>query len=87
MTEYNIDYLSYEKNGYFIGSGAIESGNKIVLQERLKQSGMRWNVITAQYLLTLRAKKESNLWFNDVILPVLEHYDINISTLLAGRNF
>jgi len=83
----NIDYALYEKNGYFIGSGAIESGNKIVLQERLKQSGMRWNVTTAQYLLTLRAKKESNLWFNDVILPILRHYDINISTLWGGRDF
>jgi hypothetical protein len=67
----NIDYAAYEQNGYFIGSGAIESGNKIVLQQRLKQAGMRWNVETAQNLLTLKAKAESGLWHSDVELFVL----------------
>jgi len=63
----NIDYKNYIARGYFIGSGAIESGNKIVLQQRLKQAGMRWNVETAQPLLTLRAKYESGLWDDDVV--------------------
>jgi len=62
----HIDYLKYEQKGYFIGSGAIESGNKIVMQQRLKQSGMRWNVETAQNLLTLKSKAESSLWLSDV---------------------
>jgi len=62
----NIDYAAYLREGYFIGSGAIESGNKSVLQQRLKQAGMRWNVLTAQTLLTLRAKYKSNLWLADV---------------------
>ena len=83
----NIDYAEYLKNGFFIGSGAIESGNKIVLQERLKQAGMRWNTKTAQYLLTLRAKKESNLWFQDVVIPILHYYNIDVSSSLSGRNF
>jgi hypothetical protein len=67
----NIDYAAYEQKGYFIGSGAVESGNKIVLQQRLKQAGMRWNVDTAQNLLTLKAKAESGLWHSDVELFVL----------------
>jgi hypothetical protein len=67
----NIDYATYEQKGYFIGSGAIESGNKIVLQQRLKQAGMRWNVETAQNLLTLKAKAESGLWHTDVELFIL----------------
>jgi hypothetical protein len=62
----NIDYKSYIAQGYFIGSGAIESANKTILQQRLKQAGMRWNVQTAQSLLTLRAKYESGLWQSDV---------------------
>ena len=62
----NIDYKYYEKKGYFIGSGAIESGNKIILQQRLKQAGMRWNVKSAQALLTLRTKAESGIWKLDV---------------------
>ena len=63
----NIDYAKYQKDGYFIGSGAIESGNRLVLQQRLKQPGMRWNEDTAQPLLTLRAKCESGLWEKDVV--------------------
>ena len=67
----NIDYAAYEKKGYFIGSGAIESGNKIILQDRLKRAGMRWNVKTAQAMLTLKTKAESDIWFRDVEKPFL----------------
>jgi hypothetical protein len=71
--EKNINYPEYIEKGYFIGSGAIESGNKIVLQDRLKRAGMRWNVGTAQAMLTLKAKAESNLWFTDVEVPFMQH--------------
>ena len=67
-----IDYKNYIKNGYFIGSGAIESGNKLILQRRLKQSGMRWNTETAQFLLTLISKEESGLWNLEVLGNVLD---------------
>jgi hypothetical protein len=70
----NIDYPTYIDKGYFIGSGAIESGNKIVLQQRLKQAGMRWNVSGAQPLLTLKTKWESNLWQEDVVVPFTNEY-------------
>ena len=70
----NIDYASYIKKGYFIGSGAIESGNKTVLQKRMKQAGMRWNVNSAQSLLTLRTKYESGLWHKEVEIPISKHY-------------
>lgn len=63
----NIDYPTYREKGYFVGSGAIESGNKIVLQSRLKLPGMRWNVPTAQCMLALKAKIESGLWDSTVI--------------------
>ena len=69
----NIDYAAYESKGYFIGSCAIESGNKIVLQDRLKRAGMRWNTHTAQAMLTLKAKAESGLWFTDVEKPFLSY--------------
>jgi len=67
----SIDYKAYEKKGYFIGSGAIESGNKIILQDRLKRAGMRWNVPTAQAMLSLKTKAESDLWYADVEQPFL----------------
>ena len=63
----HINYPEYKENGYFCGSGAVESGNKIVLQKRLKQAGMRWEIESAQYLLTLKSKYESGLWESDVV--------------------
>lgn len=57
-----IKYRKYKEAGYFVGSGAIESGNKLIVQQRLKQAGMRWSVKGAQFVLSLRAKDESNLW-------------------------
>jgi hypothetical protein len=69
----NINYAAYQEKGYFIGSGAIESGNKIILQDRLKRAGMRWNTVTAQAMLTLKAKAESDLWYADVEKPFLSH--------------
>lgn len=65
-----IDYQSYKERGYFVGSGAIESGNKVVLQRRCKQAGMRWSVSGAQYMLTLKSKWESNLWKEEVVFPI-----------------
>lgn len=62
----HINYPHYKEKGWFVGSGAIESGNKIVLQKRMKQAGMRWNPETAQYLVTLCSKKESGRWGSDV---------------------
>ena len=68
----NIDYPAYREKGYFVGSGAIESGNKTVLQSRLKLPGMRWNVPTAQCMVSLKAKLESQRWEKDVIPLVME---------------
>ena len=67
----NIDYAVYQEKGYFIGSGPVESGNKTVLQDRLKRAGMRWNTITAQAMLTLKSKAESKVWYRDVEKPFL----------------
>lgn len=57
-----IDYRRYKLKGYTIGSGAIESGNKLVIQQRMKQSGMRWGVSEGQNMAALRAKYASNQW-------------------------
>jgi hypothetical protein len=65
----NIDYKRYREEGLYVGSGAIESSNKTVLQRRMKQAGMRWDVPTAQNMVTLRAKAVSGKWIEEV-----EHY-------------
>lgn len=57
-----MNYADYESKGYCVGSGAIESGNKLVIQQRMKQSGMRWSIPGGQYVASLRAKYASNQW-------------------------
>jgi hypothetical protein len=71
-----IDYKSYLKSGYCIGSGAIEGSNKNIVQSRLKLSGMHWNRGSAQAVAILRCKKESNLWYSDVVIPVRKNYKL-----------
>ena len=61
-----INYKEYKAKGYYIGSGAIESANKMVIQQRMKQSGMRWSINGGQYIAALRTKHESRLW-DDVV--------------------
>ncbi len=73
--EHNIDYPQYKKLGYFVGDGAIESGNKTVMQARMKQAGMRWSPVTAQYILSLRAKIQSGLWDSYVVPFILRHFE------------
>lgn len=47
-------YDEYLRLGYGIGSGAVESAHKQVVQARLRQAGMRWSENGAQRLLALR---------------------------------
>jgi hypothetical protein len=61
----NADRMRYDrfrKEGYWIGSGVIESGCKHVVGERLKQAGMRWNREHAEKVLALRVLRASGLW-------------------------
>ena len=55
-------YDRFRKEGYWIGSGVIESGCKHVIGERLKQAGMRWNREHAEKVLALRVLRASGLW-------------------------
>lgn len=57
-----VDYASYQKRGLLIGSGAIESAHRTVVQKRLKRSGQRWSLSGAQHVLNLRACLMSDRW-------------------------
>ena len=58
-----MDYARYIKIGAgIIGSGAIESAHRTVVQKRLKQSGQRWGIKGAQNVLNLRVVYMSNQW-------------------------
>jgi len=49
-----MQYGTFRKQGYFIGSGVIEAGCKTVIGSRCKQSGMFWSVPGARNILALR---------------------------------
>ncbi len=50
-----IHYDQYRALGLTVGSGAIESGVKNVVNQRMKGCGMRWAIDRADYMLHLRA--------------------------------
>jgi hypothetical protein len=55
-------YQTFRQAGYFIGSGVVEAGCKVVVGQRLKQSGMLWSLKGAGHLLTVRCALMSG-WF------------------------
>jgi hypothetical protein len=57
-------YQTFRTAGYFIGSGVVEAGCKVVVGQRLKQSGMLWSLKGAEHLLAVRCALLSG-WFDD----------------------
>lgn len=62
QTKKRMNYKQYLERGLQIGSGAIESANRNVVQARMKQSGQRWSRKRAQYILDLRTCHMSGKW-------------------------
>lgn len=65
----NIDRMQYgtfRKQGFFIGSGVVEAGCKTVIGARCKQSGMHWGVPGVQNIMALRciqaSRRLSEFW-------------------------
>ncbi len=65
-----INYQSYLNSGLMIGSGVVESSNRRVVTQRLKQAGMHWSKYGAEGVMALRAAylsnstRWSNFWSN-----------------------
>jgi hypothetical protein len=55
-------YADFRKRRLFVGSGAVEAGCRAVVGQRLKLSGMRWNIPGATGILTLRCHHASGRW-------------------------
>jgi hypothetical protein len=49
-----IRYARFRAQGYPIGSGSVESANKLVVQSRMKQAGMRWDPSHVNPMLAMR---------------------------------
>ncbi len=57
-----IDYALFQAAGYPIGSGVVESANKLVVEARLKGSGMHWARANVNGMVALRALVCSQRW-------------------------
>lgn len=57
-----IRYAAFRALGYPIGSGAVESANKLVVEARLKGAGMHWAPEQVNPLLALRSMACSDRW-------------------------
>jgi hypothetical protein len=57
-----LRYWEYKAVGLPLGSGVTEAACKTVFTQRLKQSGMRWEVAGGQVVVTLRVVLLSGVW-------------------------
>lgn len=61
-----MQYGTFRKSGYFIGSGVVEAGCKTVIGARCKQSGMFWSQLGAENVLALRciqsSRRQNEFW-------------------------
>lgn len=58
----HMDFAARRAAGQPIGSGITEAGCKVIFNQRLKQSGMRWHRETGQHIVDLRTANRSGLW-------------------------
>lgn len=56
-------YSAFLKRGLQIGSGAVESAHRNVLQQRMKLSGQRWTKKGFQQISNLRVVYKSDNWY------------------------
>jgi hypothetical protein len=57
-----LRYAVFRAAGYPIGSGAVESANKLLVEARLKGTGMHWALAHVNPLLALRSLACSDRW-------------------------
>ena len=62
-----MDYARYRDEGYFIGSGTIESAAKRLGELRLKEAGARWSKMGAIFTAKARAA-----WLGGQWQPILD---------------
>src|SRR5436305_2814470 len=58
----HMQYPTYQAAGWPIGSGSVESANKLVVEARLKGAGMRWERHNVNPMLVLRNAVCNRRW-------------------------
>ena len=61
----HIRYADFVAAGYPIGSGCVESANKLVVEARLKGAGMHWARANVNPMLALRTLAANARWTED----------------------
>ena len=60
---HQMDYCKYQQNNWPIGSGVIEAACKVIIKQRLCNSGMKWTDNGARTVLALRCfNKSDGMW-------------------------
>jgi hypothetical protein len=57
-----MTYRTFQRKGYFIGSGAIEGACRHIVAQRTKLSGMRWSIPGSANVIAFRCLIKSNLF-------------------------
>jgi hypothetical protein len=57
-----MQYSRFQTEGWPIGSGMVESANKLVVEARLKGAGMHWSRLSVNPLLALRNAVCNDRW-------------------------
>jgi hypothetical protein len=57
-----LRYAVFRRRGYPVGSGIVESANKLVVEARLKRAGMHWARHNVDPVLALRCATASRRW-------------------------
>ena len=60
--EAQMDYPTFQSASWPIGSGLVESANKVVVEARLKGAGMHWSRLSVNPLLALRNAVCNDRW-------------------------
>ena len=60
--EAQMQYPTYQAAGWPIGSGSVESANKVIVEARLKGAGMHWRRENVNPLLVLRNAVGNRQW-------------------------
>ena len=60
-----MQYPRFQEQGWPIGSGCVESANKLVVEARLKGAGMHWQRENVDPMLALRNLVCSDRWSED----------------------
>lgn len=64
-----LAYAAFAAQGFPLGSGIVESANKVVVEARLKGSGMHWHADTVDGMLAVRCALAGQRW--DAVWPQL----------------